>query len=57
MFLNKSMKIEEKLVCLLKEKKLKPIIIGDGDIIVEQYPKFNKNIIINNKTEGVFGVL
>ena len=34
---------------LLKEQNIKPIIIGDGDIIVEQYPNFNKNIIINSK--------
>lgn len=34
---------------ILKTKNLKPIIIGNGDIVVEQYPKYNKNIIINSK--------
>lgn len=33
----------------LYTKNLKPIIIGDGDIVVEQYPKHDKNIIINSK--------
>lgn len=32
----------------LKEKGLNPVIIGDGDIIVEQYPKKNKNIVIGS---------
>ena len=31
---------------ILKEKNLKPIIVGNGDIVVEQFPKQNKNIII-----------
>lgn len=33
----------------LKEKGLNPIIIGDGDIVVEQYPKKNKNIVVGSK--------
>jgi len=33
----------------LKEKNIKPIIIGNGDIVVEQYPKKDKNIIIGSK--------
>ena len=33
----------------LKEKQLKPIIVGQGDIIIEQYPRVNKNIIIGSK--------
>lgn len=33
---------------ILKEKKLKPIIVGCGDIVIEQFPKQNKNIIIGS---------
>ena len=32
----------------LKEKSLNPVIIGDGDIVVEQYPQKNKNIVIGS---------
>lgn len=34
---------------MLKDKGLTPVIIGDGEIIVEQYPKKNKNIVIGSK--------
>ena len=41
---------------ILTDLNLKPIIIGNGDIVVEQYPKKNKNIIIGSniylKTNG-----
>ena len=33
----------------LKEKGLTPVIIGDGDLVVEQYPKKSKNIVIGSK--------
>ncbi|MBQ3020990.1 MAG: PASTA domain-containing protein [Bacilli bacterium] len=33
----------------LENKNLIPVIIGDGDIIIEQYPKKNNNIIIGSK--------
>lgn len=34
---------------VLKEKNLTPIIIGTGDIVVEQYPQVDKNIVIGSK--------
>lgn len=33
---------------ILKDKNLNPIVIGNGDIVVEQYPKSNKNIIVGS---------
>lgn len=33
----------------LKDKGLIPVIVGEGDIVVEQYPKANKNIIVGSK--------
>ena len=45
-YLNKN---KTDIVNLLESKGLKPIIIGDGDIIVNQYPNKNKNIIVGSK--------
>lgn len=45
-YLNKN---KTDIVTLLESKGLKPIIIGDGDIIVNQYPNKNKNIIVGSK--------
>ena len=37
------------VISLLESKGLKPIVVGDGDIVVNQYPIKNKNIITGSK--------
>ena len=37
------------VISLLESKGLKPIVVGDGDVVVNQYPIKNKNIIIGSK--------
>lgn len=45
-YLNKN---KNDVISLLESKGLKPIVVGDGDIVVNQYPIKNKNIIIGSK--------
>ena len=45
-YLNKN---KNDVISLLESKGLKPIVVGDGDVVVNQYPIKNKNIIIGSK--------
>ena len=45
-FLNKNI---NDVVNELNNLKLNPVVVGSGDVIVDQYPNKNKNIVINSK--------
>lgn len=45
-YLNKN---KNDVISLLESKGLKSIVVGDGDVVVNQYPIKNKNIIIGSK--------
>lgn len=45
-YLNKSI---DESVSELKNLNLTPVVVGDGNIIVDQYPKKNENIVIGSK--------